>query len=240
MESQMNWRDRRESKGFGMLVRENSRMLMVYLGSLINDEAAVDDLFQETMLVAWRRMDDCDLTREFGPWLRGIASRLVMAHFRKKKKLPVLVNPLQKFFIQEVHVSSDLSRFRSGLPGREPDFPFINLHEHVQQLNLGYDIELSGETIESSDGRKLSQLNATRKSFDVRGPVEVTIWFDTATGVVYQMLLDKLPRRGGGPKSVRLELLNPADLGQTDFGPDFFSHDSHHEPFREVRYEVAK
>ena len=88
----MNRRDPSETMVFEMLVRENTRMLMTYLRSLVRDEAAVDDLFQETMVVAWRRMDDCDLSRPFGPWLRGIASRLVMAHFRKKKKLPVLLN----------------------------------------------------------------------------------------------------------------------------------------------------
>ncbi len=92
MESQMNWRDTRETKVFEMLARENTRMLITYLRSLVSDEVAVDDLFQETMLVAWRRMDDCDLSRPFGPWLRGIASHLVMAHFRKKKKLPVLLD----------------------------------------------------------------------------------------------------------------------------------------------------
>ncbi|TWU45109.1 RNA polymerase sigma factor CnrH [Novipirellula aureliae] len=64
-------------------------MLSVYLRSLLRDEAAVDDLFQETMLVAWRRLDDCDLDRPFGPWLRGIASRLVKAHYRKQKSAPV-------------------------------------------------------------------------------------------------------------------------------------------------------
>ena len=48
-------------------------MLTVFLRSRVNDEAAVDDLFQETMLVAWKRLDECDLSRPFGPWLRGIA-----------------------------------------------------------------------------------------------------------------------------------------------------------------------
>jgi len=47
-------------------------MLTVFLRSRVNDEAAVDDLFQETMLVAWKRLDDCDLSRPFGPWLRGL------------------------------------------------------------------------------------------------------------------------------------------------------------------------
>lgn len=65
---------------------------MVYLRSLVRDEAAVDDLFQEVFVVAWRRLDECDLDRPFGPWLRGIASRLVMAYYRKQKTAPVLLH----------------------------------------------------------------------------------------------------------------------------------------------------
>lgn len=41
------------------------------------------------MLVAWKRLDDCDLSRPFGPWLRGIAHRLVLAHYRKQKRNPL-------------------------------------------------------------------------------------------------------------------------------------------------------
>ncbi len=74
---------------FEILVRENTRMLTVFLRSRLDDEVAVDDLFQETMLVAWKRLDDCDQSRPFGPWLRGIAHRLVLAHYRKQKRNPL-------------------------------------------------------------------------------------------------------------------------------------------------------
>lgn len=67
-------------------------MLLSYLNSVVRDGASVDDLFQETMVVAWRRLDDCDLSRPFGPWLRGIASRLVMAHYRKRNSLPLFLD----------------------------------------------------------------------------------------------------------------------------------------------------
>ena len=67
-------------------------MLTVYLRTLVQDEAAVDDLFQETMVVAWRRLDECDLSRPFGPWLRGIAARLVMAYYRKRKQQPAILH----------------------------------------------------------------------------------------------------------------------------------------------------
>jgi len=83
--------DQKSKTAFEILVRENTRMLSAYLYSIVGDASAVDDLFQETMLVAWRRLDECDLSQPFGPWLRGIASRLVMAHYRKKKIEPVLL-----------------------------------------------------------------------------------------------------------------------------------------------------
>ncbi len=138
-----------------------------------------------------------------------------------------------------VHVSSELTRFRGGLPGEQQQLPFINLHTHLHNLTEGYDIVLKQES-GSSDGRLLSELIGTRKAVEVRGPKWVSIRFDAKTGVVYQMVLNQLPRRSGGPKSVAIELLNPEDLGNADFGPDFFSHDSHHDPFRQVRYEVSQ
>jgi RNA polymerase sigma-70 factor len=71
---------------FEILVRENADMLVTYLRAAVWNAAAVDDLFQETMLVAWRRLAQFDPTRPFGPWLRGIAARLVLAHARKAKR----------------------------------------------------------------------------------------------------------------------------------------------------------
>jgi RNA polymerase sigma-70 factor len=70
---------------FEILVRENQAMLMTYLRAVVRDQSVVDDLFQETMLVVWQKLDDYDHSRPFGSWLRGIAAKLVMAHFRKAK-----------------------------------------------------------------------------------------------------------------------------------------------------------
>ena len=41
----------KEKKSFEILVRENSRMLTVFLATRIREQAVVDDLFHETMLV---------------------------------------------------------------------------------------------------------------------------------------------------------------------------------------------
>lgn len=68
---------------FEILVRENAEMLSAYLRSLLGADSASDDLFQATMIVAWKRLKDYDRSRPFGAWLRGIARMLVMEHVRK-------------------------------------------------------------------------------------------------------------------------------------------------------------
>src|SRR5262249_38274951 len=74
---------------FAILVRENADMLTAYLRSVVRDPATVDDLFQETMLTAWRKLDEFDRNRPFGAWLRGIAARLVLAERRKRATGPI-------------------------------------------------------------------------------------------------------------------------------------------------------
>ncbi len=76
-------RERSAEEIFEILVGEHAAMLTAYLRSLVWRQDAVEDLFQETMIVAWRRLDDFDRSRPFGPWLRGIATRLALAHRRK-------------------------------------------------------------------------------------------------------------------------------------------------------------
>ncbi|EMI42436.1 RNA polymerase sigma factor [Rhodopirellula sp. SWK7] len=113
---------------FEILARENSRMLTVYIRGLVRDEAAVEDLYQEAMVVAWRRLDECDLDRPFGPWLRGIASRLVMAHYRKLKLVPRV---LDETVLNVVDRHFENINF---LPGDTWDDKLIALRECVDAL----------------------------------------------------------------------------------------------------------
>ncbi len=78
---------------FEILVREHADMLTAYLRSSLDNTADIDDLFQETMVVAWRRLDDYDRSKPFGPWLRGIAKNLVLAHYRRRSSAPRWCTP---------------------------------------------------------------------------------------------------------------------------------------------------
>jgi RNA polymerase sigma-70 factor len=97
-------------KLFETLVREHADMLTVYLRSALGDVSEVDDLFHETMVVAWQRLDDFDHTRPFGPWLRGIARRLLLAHRRnagRHRCTPTMLDRLEARLAQLARRSGD-------------------------------------------------------------------------------------------------------------------------------------
>lgn len=77
-------------KIFAALVHENADMLLTFIRATIQDPSTVDDIFQETMLIAWRRFSDYDPTKPLAKWLRGIARKLILAHFSRLQKHPVL------------------------------------------------------------------------------------------------------------------------------------------------------
>jgi RNA polymerase sigma-70 factor (ECF subfamily) len=79
----------RDREVFAVLVREHMDMLLTYLRSMVHDAATVEDIFQETMLVAWRRFEDYDQNRPLAYWLRGIARHLVVAYYRRRRQRPI-------------------------------------------------------------------------------------------------------------------------------------------------------
>ncbi len=80
--------DQRSEKLFTALVREHGPMLLTYIRTTIDDPGTVDDIFQETIIVAWRRFDDYDPSRPLARWLRGIARKLILTHYSRRRKGP--------------------------------------------------------------------------------------------------------------------------------------------------------
>lgn len=129
-----------------------------------------------------------------------------------------------------VHVSSDLNRFRGGLPGEQQDLPFINLQSQLMQLREKYFVESLPEAGREFEGRAMMGLVCLRKSHEVRGPKRVEIWADRETGGIHRMLMDNLPRGKGGPRSVMIQLTEESELPE-----NFFSHTAHHESGRKIK-----
>ena len=123
-----------------------------------------------------------------------------------------------------VRVSADPMRFRGPVPGSQHGIPFLDLRSDLIQLRDAYVV-----TLQKPQSNGWRGLMALKKSADYRGPRQVELWYDAATGVIHRMVFDGMPRARGGPNSVAVELSEQRDLGAA-----FFKHESHHGPDREV------
>ncbi len=68
---------------FEILTREHIDSVRAFLLGSLRDPVAAEDVLQETFLVAWRILERYDRKLPFGPWVRGIAAKLVLNWRRK-------------------------------------------------------------------------------------------------------------------------------------------------------------
>ncbi len=67
--------------------------LPAFIGSVIRDAHAREDIFQEVSRTLWQKFDDYDLDRSFGAWARGIASNKILEARRRSARFPLLFPP---------------------------------------------------------------------------------------------------------------------------------------------------
>ena len=80
-------------KEFELLARAHADMLEAYLRTLLRPGSSLDDLFQESMIVAWRKFSSFDRSRGFDTWLRGIARVCLLEQARKQRAQPTTTDP---------------------------------------------------------------------------------------------------------------------------------------------------
>lgn len=87
-------------------VRDHHAGLRGFVRSLGVDPLWVDDVAQEAFIVAYNRLDEFDHSRDFGPWLRGIARNLVINERRKDARRKRIISDN----LTEVLVASSSAR----------------------------------------------------------------------------------------------------------------------------------
>jgi len=71
---------------FELIFREYNRMITAYLYGLVGDADEALDLTQETFVVAYRRIRDCDPSQSLAAWLRSIAWNQAANSLRRKRR----------------------------------------------------------------------------------------------------------------------------------------------------------
>ena len=75
---------------FEILVREHMGGVRAFVLCSLRDPVTAEDLVQEAFLVAWKNLHRYDRQLPFGPWVRGIAAKLILNHRRKQARSKVL------------------------------------------------------------------------------------------------------------------------------------------------------
>ena len=74
------------------LIEQNQRWLFSFFLTATGQPATAEDLVQEVFTTALAKQDDFDPTRSFGAWLRGIARRKLLEHYRQTQRIPLGLN----------------------------------------------------------------------------------------------------------------------------------------------------
>lgn len=128
---------------FEILMQENADMLLAWLRATVRDPHLVEDLFQETLMVAWRRLDEFDRSRPFGPWLRGIAGNLVLAAQRQQTRSAIAVDAATLEWLEQ-----RFARIQS-LPGDTLQDKLEALRQCVEKLPDAYRLPVQLRYVES-------------------------------------------------------------------------------------------
>lgn len=81
--------------------------LRAFIGAMVRDVHAREDLFQDVSRTLWEKFDDYNLDYAFGAWARGIAARKMMEARRRDARFPLVFPPETVAAILEAFDESD-------------------------------------------------------------------------------------------------------------------------------------
>lgn len=133
--------------------------LRAFIGALVRDPQAREDIFQNVSLTLWECFDRYDPERSFGAWARGIAAKKVMHEHRSNARFPLLLPPEA---IQSVADAYDRTESASGPRQAALSECMSRLPAKTREiLTLRYDGELSGEGIALRTGSSVAAVHQT-------------------------------------------------------------------------------
>ena len=100
---------------FASFVREHQASLRSFLSIIGVRADSVDDLAQDTFLVAYKELDRFDEDQDFGKWLRGIARNLTRNELRKDaRRSRILNNELTEHLLAEADQDQNSSTYEEA------------------------------------------------------------------------------------------------------------------------------
>lgn len=114
-------------EAFATLVTRHHASIRAYLAVRMAGSHEAEDLAQETLVIAFRKLPEFDARRPLGPWLRGIAAKLLANQRRKFRAEPIGMN-------EELQALLDGRLSGRAFAEREPDV-FYALRDCLEGLD---------------------------------------------------------------------------------------------------------
>jgi len=80
--------------------------LRAFIGSIVRDRHAVDDVFQDCAMTLWKQFHQYDEARPFGAWARGVATNLIRQRLHQDRRFPVVFSPETILAVLEAYDST--------------------------------------------------------------------------------------------------------------------------------------
>ena len=168
-----------DEKSLGTLITRHQSRIYNFIFSKINDRDVCDDVFQDTFIKVIKTLKSNSYNEEgkFLPWVMRIAHNLVIDHFRKNKKMPMLreteefsifsimsddVPNIEKQMIT-LQIENDLRKLIQELPEDQKQVLIMRMYQDLSFKEIS---EQTGVSINTALGRMRYALLNLRKVID--------------------------------------------------------------------------
>ena len=168
-----------DEKSLGILITRHQARIYNFIFSKINDRDVCDDVFQDTFIKVIKTLKSNSYNEEgkFLPWVMRIAHNLVIDHFRKNKKMPMLreteefsifsimsddVPNIEKQMIT-LQIENDLQKLIQELPEDQKQVLIMRMYQDLSFKEIS---EQTGVSINTALGRMRYALLNLRKVID--------------------------------------------------------------------------
>jgi RNA polymerase sigma-70 factor (ECF subfamily) len=163
---------------FNILYADNAQDLLGYAIRRSSSTSEAADVVAETMLVAWRRIDDVPIGPESRLWLFGVARNVMSNTRRTNRRHRQLINKIS-FRIESVIIDDNDIIFgsRSDLVQQalqvlkpiEAEIISLNVWEELTPLQISNLLEIPNETVRTHLHRARTKLRDTIGQVEVAG-----------------------------------------------------------------------
>ncbi len=168
-----------DENALALLIHRHQAKIYGFIYSKLPDRDVADDVFQDTFIKVIKTLKSNSYNEEgkFLPWVMRIAHNLIIDHFRKNKKMPMLreteefsifsiikdeTKNVEGQLINEV-IENDLRRIIDELPADQKEVLVMRIY---QDLSFNEIAEITGVSINTALGRMRYALMNLRKVID--------------------------------------------------------------------------